>query len=951
MTLRTSLLTIAIPIMLTVTAACGAPSATEPTPPANIVWPHDASDLAPDPAVVYGQLDNGMRYAILENDTPSGTAALRMRIDGGSLNERDDQAGLSHFLEHMAFNGSTNVPEGEMVKILERFGLAFGADTNAFTSFDQVQYQLDLPSVDDEMLETGLFLMRETASNLTLASEAIESERGVILAEERLRNSFGLRRFKNLSAFIAPDTIITDRLPIGEIGVIENAPAERFRELYEGYYRPEKTALIMVGDIDADDIEARIIDTFGDWQAVGNPGPDAAIGTLSDDRPLDAAFFYDPDVPTFISITTTRPSEPKPDTSENRRKRLMRTIANAILSRRFATLSRQEDAPFLSAQASHSDYFDIGETASVDITTTPENWPLALAVGEQELRRALDFGVTQAELNEQIANIRTGLKNAADQAGTQTSTGLASRIASAIHSDNVFTTPASALERFEGFADEITVEDINAALIAQWTDGAGPLIHLSNNVEIDEAREKILTAWTESTGVAVEPPATTGTAAFAYTNFGTPGEIVSDARVDDLDIRTLRFANNVRLNLKKTDFEDARIRISLRVGGGQLEFPADKDGLSFFMAAAFPQGGLEAHSVDELQTLLAGRSVSFGLNAGGSSFGASATTTPDDLLLQMQVLAASLTAPGFRPEAEAQYQQLVDIFYPTLDAEPSGIVQRDVERIIRGGDVRFGIAAQEDLKRYTFDDLKPVLARAFSEGAVEIGMVGDFDEDAAISAVAQTFGALPQRLADPLPFDAAKTVRFPSDGTPIRLTHEGPADKALALTYWPTTDGFDQKSAYTRDLLRAIMRLKLTETLREDLGATYSPSASSSASNLFPGFGYIAAVSEVDPGDVDLVQDAVDQITQDMAEGGITEDELQRARQPILENIEESRERNGAWLAIVDEAQTDPNRLERWRTAADVYASITREDLVTAASTWLKTDTALKIRIVSANAE
>ncbi|MEO1405757.1 MAG: insulinase family protein, partial [Pseudomonadota bacterium] len=831
---------IALSLVFALMAACGAQATNEAneeskreTPP---TWAHDTSDLEPDPAVVYRQLENGMRYIILENDTPSGTAALRMRVDGGSFNERDDQAGLSHFLEHMAFNGSTNVPEGEMVKILERFGLAFGADTNAFTSFDQIQYQLDLPSTDDELIDTGLFLMREAASNLTLDPEAIEKERGVIESEERVRNTYGLRRFMHLTGFIAPDTIIVDRLPIGDLEVIATAPAERFRELYEAYYRPERTTLIVVGDINSADIEARIKETFGDWQPVGEPGDDAPIGTLSADRPLEAAFFYDPDVPTFISISTTKPGEPAPDTAEARRNRLPRTIGNAILSRRFATLSRQEGAVFLSAGASHSEYFDIGEAASLDITTTPENWPAALAVGEQELRRAIEFGFTQAELTEQIANIRTGLKNAADQAATRSSTGLAASLANAVHGDDVFTTPASSLERFESFANDITVEEVNAAFREQWTGGSGPLIHLSNNIDIENADEQIVAAWTESQSTPVDPPADAGTASFAYTDFGPPGEIVSDTRIDDLDIRILMFENNVRLNLKKTDFEDARIRVSLRVGGGQLEFPADQDGLAFLMAAAFSQGGLQAHSVDDLQTILAGRSVSIGLSAGANSFGASATTTPDDLLLQMQVLAAVLTAPGYRPEAEAQYGQLVDVFYPTLDAEPAGIVQRDVERIIRGGDIRYGIASQDDLKARSFDDLKPVLERAFTEGAIEIALVGDIDEDAAIAAVAQTFGALPTRRADPLPFDDAKTVSFPDDRTPITLTHEGSADKSLALTYWPTTDGFDQKSTYTRTLLRAILRLKLTDTLREELGATYSPSAGSTSSTLFPGY-------------------------------------------------------------------------------------------------------------------
>lgn len=919
--------------------------------PENIVWAHDASDLEPDPAVIYGQLENGFRYVILENDTPSGTAAMRLRINAGSLNERDDQAGISHFLEHMAFNGSANVPEGEMVKILERFGLAFGPDTNAFTSFDQIQYQLDLPSVEDELLETGFFLMRETASNLTLAAEAIDKERGVIAAEERLRNSYSLRRFKHQIAFLAPDTSLADRLPIGDLDVIATAPPERFRELYDAYYRPENASFIIVGDIDVSAIEARISETFGDWTGRGDPGSLATMGTMNPARERDAAFFYDPDVPTLISIANVQAPTSELDTSERRRRNLVRSIGNTIVSRRFATLARQTDAIFLNAGASQAEYFDIAKVASIDLTTSPENWEAALALGEQELRRALTFGFTEAELTEQLANIRTGLKNAVDQAETRSSTALSASLANAINDDTVFTTPASGLARFETYADTITPEEVHAAFKAQWEGNGGPLIHLSSNTDIEGAREKILAAYDASKLVEVSPPTAIEQAGFAYTEFGSPGEIRTDSRIEDLGIRTLVFDNNVRLNLKPTDFEEGRIRISLRVGRGLLEFPSDKDGLAVFMSVAFPQGGLEAHSVDELQTILAGRSVSSGITASADTFGATATTTPDDLLLQMQVLAANLTAPGFRPEGRAQYEQLINVFYPTLDAEPSGIVQRDVDRILHNGDIRFGLGAQEDLAERSFDELKPVLERAFQTGAIEIGVVGDFEEQAAIAAVAATFGALPERRAQPLSFASARNVTFPQDRSPRTLNHAGPANKALALVYWPTDDNSDQRATYTRSLLRAVMRLKLTDALREDLGATYSPSASSSSSNVYPGYGYISASSEVNPRDLDTVFEAIMAIATEMRDGNITEDELQRARQPILENIEEGRENNRSWLGIVDEAQTAPAFLDRWRTSAEVYSDIALPDLVDAANTYLTPDAALQIRIVSSEAE
>lgn len=912
----------------------------------NAIWPQDASDIAPDPAVTFGQLPNGMRYIIMANDTPEQTAAMRLSIDAGSLNERDDQSGLSHFLEHMAFNGSTHVPEGEMIKILERHGLAFGPDTNAFTSFDQIQYQLDLPSIAEDVLETGFFLMRETASELTLDPEAIDKERGVIKSEARARNSVGLRNFISAANFLTPDMPLASRLPIGDADVIANAPVERFREIYDAYYRPENAVFVLVGDIDVAAMEARIKETFGDWQGRGAPGPGADFGSVDERRSLEADVYTEPDMTTSVTISYVRKTTKKPDTVAERRQGQIDALGHRILNRRFSSLSRAPDAVFISAGSGSTSTFDVSETVQVSASTTAENWEASLALIEQELRRALEHGFTQAELDEQLANTRTSLENQVDQAGTRHSTSLAGTLASAAN-DFVFTSPEDSLARFNVYADEITPAMVHEAFKAQWT-GGGPFLRLTNNAPIEGAKDKLTATYKASQSVPVTAPEDKVSQSFAYTDFGPAGKIIADTRIEDLNIRILQFENNVRLNLKVTDFEDAIIRIETSIGGGNLEFSDAPDGLlGLFSSNAYVLGGLEAHTIDELQTLLAGRSVSIAFDSGADSFGSSVATTPDDFELQMEILTALITAPAYRPEALGQLHKSFESFYISLDAEPGGIAARDVPRILYSGDKRFGIAPQEELTARTFEELKSVLERPLREGAIEIGIVGDFDEDAAIAIVARTFGALPTRNADPLPFTEARKARFPADRTPITLRHAGLADKALALVYWPTTDDSDQKRTYTQRLLRSIFQLKLTDELREKLGATYSPSANSQNSSVFPGYGYLSAASEVEPGDVDLVFDAINTITLDMAAGDITEDELQRARQPILENIEESIRNNGTWMGIVSTAQTKPDYLDRQRTVAEVYRAITTQDIITAAGQYLKPEAALQIRIIS----
>lgn len=933
-----------------VLAACGSDTQTSQAnnpQQADAVWPQDTSDLQADPAVLFGKLSNSMRYIILENDTPVGTAAMRLRIDAGSLNERDDQAGLSHFIEHMAFNGSKNVPEGEMIRILERYGLAFGPDTNAFTSFDQIQYQLDLPSTDPAIIDTGFFLMHETAANLTLDAEAIDKERGVIKSEARARNSIGLRSARDTYSFLTPDMPIAKRFPIGEADVIANAPASLFRELYDAYYRPENTTFVMVGDFDAEAMEDLTIETFEDWQGRGAPGQEGDLGKVDGARKLEAHFFTEPDATTQVSISYVRPEEPKPDTAETRKQNQINGLGFRILNRRFDTLARQSDAPFIGAGASSSNSFDTARTVQVSASTTSDNWPAALGAIEQELRRALEHGFTQAEIDEQLANTQTALENQVAQAGTRSTTALAGALAGGVN-DTVFTTAASSLARFETYVETITPEMVNAAFKAQWNGRGGPLLQLSDSKPLESAERQIIDIYEASHALPVAPLASRDNRAFAYTDFGPAGRIARDTTIEDLGIRTLQFENNVRLNLKVTDFEDARIRIQTNIGGGELEFAGAEDGvLDLFSSNAFVLGGLEAHSVDELQSLLAGRAVSISFGASADSFGSNVVTTPEDFELQMQLLTAFLTAPGYRQEALGQLHQALESMYVRLSAEPGNVAARDVPRILRSGDNRYGIAPEDAVLSKTMDDIKAIISRALTEGAIEIGIVGDFDEETAIDIISRTFGALPRREPEPRRFEAARNIRFPTDRAPITLFHTGLPDKALAMTYWPTTDDSDQRETYRQRLVRAVFNLKLTDELREELGATYSPNAGSLNASSFPGYGYLSATSNVEPGDVDLVFERVNAIADRMASGGITEDELQRARQPVLENIEESLRNNSAWMSFVSEAQTKPQYVARHRNVAQVYESITVDELTETAAKYLKPENALQIRIIS----
>jgi zinc protease len=924
-----------------------APAAQSSTvsPKVRSAWGFDKSDLTADPSVRFGVLSNGMRYAIMRNATPKANAVVRMRFDVGSTADDEAQRGQAHFLEHMAFNGSKRIPEGEMVKLLERAGLAFGADTNASTGFTETIYKLDLPKVNGELIDTALMLMRETASELTLSPAAVDRERGIIQGERTARENFGLRQVRDQIAFLAPGTPISKGLPIGSEKTIAATTAAGLRSLYERYYSPERATLVFVGDVDPAMIEAKIIKQFSDWKAKSPVVGDPVKGVIAANRPSATRLFVDADVPTSATIAVVRPLDETPDTKAKRIREIGESLGNAMLNRRLAGLSRKADARFTGARASNTNFFRTAELTSIGVTAKDRDWKSALVVGEQEVRRALLHGFSDAELKEQVANFRTAIKNAADQAATRQSRQLADQIVATLDDKRIFTDPTSELALFEAAAAKLTVADINAAFRASWS-GAAPQIFIAHNQAIPGGEGELSKAFAESTKIAVPPYASNDNKAFAHTNFGTSGTIAADTRIADLDVRTLRFANGVRLNLKKTDFEIGKVHVSVRVGGGLLEFPQQPDGLSLFMNTTFGAGGTAAHSGDELQSILAGRAVSFGVSAGLDAFQAGSITTPQDLELQLQLIAAAFTAPGFRVEGEAQWRNLIGVFLPTLDSQPSGVYQRDVSRILASGDTRYGIPSEAALKAINFAALKPVIANSFANGPVEIAIVGDIDEARAVALVAKTFGALPKRAADRPDYVKSQSIRFPADRKPITLTHGGKPDQGISAVFWPTTDGKDSRISAKLDMLSSVIGLIATEELREKLGATYSPQVGSNASDVIPDYGYLSVVSTVDPKQTDIVFAAIDGIAASLAKTPPSADLMNRARNPRLERVIRARRENGRWLGLLDEAQSSPKDLDDFRNAEAMLKAITPEDIQALAQKYMNAKDALRVKIV-----
>ncbi|QIK79476.1 insulinase family protein [Sphingomonas piscis] len=911
-------------------------------------WGVPYTDVTPDPSIRFGKLPNGMKYAIRRNATPKGTASVRFNFAFGSIAESEKERGLAHFIEHLAFNGSTHVPEGDMIRILQRQGLAFGPDTNASTGFEDTTYMLDLPKTDNERIDTALFLMREVASELKIDQGAVDRERGVVLSERRARDNYQLKRALQGMQFQYPLTPYPNRFPIGTDEVLKTATADTIRDLYRRYYRPENATLIFVGDADPAIIERKIRAKFSDWQPQGPAGAKLDRGRVDLTRPAAVDVFTDPAVETSVALMVMTPWEDPADTRWNRRRQLIQGAAMSLLARRLQEISNRPDSKLIGASAGRSPSRDLGYTASISAAAKDGQWKDALQVAEQELRRALKFGFTASELKVQMSETEGALKRSAERSSTRSNQELANAILAIVEENDFITTPEFRYAFYRETAPSITLDEVNAEFRRLWA-GSKPLVFVTDKSAVDKA--EVTAALETSRQVAVAAPVDGGDLQFAYQDFGTPGKIVADKTITDLGIRTIRFANNVRLNLKKTDFENGSVRYSVRIAGGMLALPADKPGLPMLINSVFALAGLEKHSIEDLRKITAGHNVQPGLAVAEDALAVQGGTSTEDLPLQLQLTAAYVTAPGYRPEAANRWAGVLPVLEGQRRATAQNVSSFEVPRIIADGDPRFGVPSNEVLTQRTLDEAKAALQPLLQSAPIEIGIVGDFVDAQVIEAVAKTFGALPARDAAAPAYTEQRKARVRRDTTPVTLTHRGTEDQAMVTDVWPATDDDDYQRFVGLDVLTDVLNIMLTETLREELGDTYSPSVGVNASDTFDDFGYIAVGATVAPDKIGAVEDAIRQAVAKLRDAPVDADLLTRARNPTLQRIDRSRRDNGFWLDRVAVAQTEPEDIERIRKQRATYLSVTPAQLQQLARQYMPADREVSIRIVSDKAK
>ncbi len=489
-------------------------------------------------------------------------------------------------------------------------------------------------------------------------------------------------------------------------------------------------------------------------------------------------------------------------------------------------------------------------------------------------------------------------------------------------------------------ADSITLKAVAEHVRASWGDGPN-YVMVASKTPVPEASAAIARALSESATLAVAEPAARADVAFAYTDFGTPGKVVADNRIDDLGIRAVAFDNGFRLNMKRTRFEPGHVAYRLEIGNGMAAMPNAYPGLNLMTQIVSPIDGLGAHDIDELRRIMSGQQLGYGFTVEQDAIVMEGNTTRENADFQLQLLAAEVADKAFNAQSERQWAGTAPILAPDIAASPMDLYFYALDAVLTDGDTRLGFTDPQVLTQRSVADLRTAIGGQMASGAMELALVGDFNEDAMIEVAAATLGAMPRDTAEP----ATAPVSFSRDRSLRSLYHSGTADQGVISLSWPTGDASDLRTSLALELLAKLMELRSVEKLREELGATYSPFAFAADSLAFKGYGHLTVLASAEPEAMPRLAEAMRELAQEFVDAAPTSDALLRARLPILEGYERQEGTNMGWTFIVSDTQSNPEILERRRTRAALMRSITPGDIQQAARGYFK-EVPIEIRVM-----
>jgi len=863
--------------------------------------------LPVDPEVRTGKLENGLTYYIRHNGQPENRADFYIAQKVGSMQEEDNQAGLAHFLEHMAFNGTKNYPGKAMLNYLQDNGIKFGTNINAYTSFDETVYYIsDIPTNNQNLVDSALLVLHDWSNAIALEEEELENERGVIREEWRTRGGAQQRLWDQLLPKMYPDSKYANRMPIGSIDVINNFKPEEIRAYYHKWYRPDLQGIIVVGDFDLDEMEQKVKALFSPikleeeraervyYPVPDNKEPLVAVATDKEARSTQIMLFYKHD--------------PLPEELKNTQMGYITTYllnaASSMMNQRFEEITQKPDAPFTSAYAYDDDYF-VAKTKdawTVVAQSAEDKIDVALAAMIRETERVKKFGFTASEYEVARTNILKSLENSYNNRDKQRNSSYSQEYVRAFTDGEPIPGIEFEYQFMQALVPNIPVEAINMTLQQLISDEniviavTGPekeglvypsdeeLLSVINSVKAEE-----IEAYAEQ--VIDEPLIATPP---------TPGKIVKEEQNEAMDATIWTLQNGIKVILKNTDFKDDEILMTATSTGGYSQYAVQDPVNSRIMGSVMNLGGVGNFSATDLPKVLAGKTATVrpSINLTTQDFNGSSSIKDFETMLQLVYLY--FTAPRKDADAFKSFIQRMETQLKNQEAEPMVAFSDSITSAIYGNNPLTNRIKLSDLALVDYDRIMEMFKQQFrNPGSFTFTFVGNVDAEKVRPVVEQYLASLPgeavkgEFIKVPMSFIEGKSENL--------FNREMQNPKASVFNAVTGTMERNMKNQILMSMFDQILDIVYTEKIREEEGGTYGVSTGGAISRYPEGQTVLQIMFDTDPEKKDHLNTIILKELEGIAVNGPRESDFIKVKEYMNKSFNENLKENRYWRNILDQ--------------------------------------------------
>ncbi|HQV31278.1 MAG TPA: insulinase family protein [Calditrichia bacterium] len=922
-------------LMLMLVAACAGPkpqtaSADSPNP--------GLSTLPVDSAITIGKLANGLTYYIRENHKPEGRAELRLAVNAGSILEGEDQLGLAHFVEHMAFNGTENFRKQELVNYLESVGMRFGPDLNAYTSFDETVYMLQIPTDSSEIVHQAFRILGDWAGAVSFDDEEIDKERGVVIEEWRSGRGASARMRDREFPVLFHNSRYAERLPIGKKETLENFPHEVLKRFYRDWYRPELMAVVAVGDFEGDSIKTIIEKTFGALPASPTPAERPLYEVPDHQEPL-FSIISDPEA-RYNQISIYYKHQPPPQgRASDYRRGIVEGLVLAMLNARLDELTRQNEPPYLFAQAGSGAFIRTKSFFSLAaIVQESGRLVSGLEALLREAKRVEDYGFTESELARQKAEVLRYMENAYLERDKTESGRYAAEYIRNYLTDEPLPGIAREYRMYRDFLPEISLEEINVMALE--------LIRPDNQVVLVSAPEQPGQTLPDQAELQAAISSVSQTALTAYQDQVSDqpllpdepagGKIVSESRIADIDVTEWTLSNGVKVILKPTAFQNEQVLFSAYSPGGH-SLVSDADYASASLADnLIAESGVGDFDPIALEKKLSGKILSLSPSIDTYSEGFSGSASPDDVETLLQLVYLYFTAPRADSLTYKSYRERILATLANRSADPNSVFGDSLNAVLTGRHPRHRPWSEERLEQLELQKALSVFQDRFADaGDFTFLFAGNIDMARYRELIPKYLGALPGlgRVEK-----GRDTGMRPPQGIIKKTVYKGLEAKSRVSIVMNGDFEWNRQNRYNLNSMVSVLRIMLREAIREDRGGTYGVGVGASPMRQpFPHYQVVISFG-CDPERVDELLTAVYGEIEKLKTEGPSPENLAKVKETQRRQQETDLQENGYWLRTLRFYYQNGESPEQILELDRYIQSLTAAGVQAAAKQYLRTD-------------